>query len=36
MLEISGPEIDEGSLPEWIARLNLGAEYSQARKFGSR
>lgn len=36
MLEISGPEIDEASLDEWIDRLTLGAEYTQARAFGSR
>jgi hypothetical protein len=36
MLEINGPAVDEASLDEWIARLNLGAEYTRAREFGSR
>jgi hypothetical protein len=36
MLEISGSEIDEASLSEWIARLSLSTEYARARQFGLR
>lgn len=36
MMEISGSEVDLAALREWIARLNLAAEWAKARSYEGR